>query len=871
MFSPSMFPPDKWEDLSYWEQISLLPENEQTEILVDLVRRGIDITSADITFRRKQKDILESKARIILFAGGRGTGKELSLDTPIPTPTGWSKMGEIEVGDILFDEQGKPTTVLSVHDQMATNPVRLKFSDGTTIDAGGEHQWVTLTALERKRLNRKGNDIPDLWADKTSITTDELVSTLKCGKRGDTNHCIPVAQPLELPDAELPLDPWILGAWLGDGSSHAAAITCHDDDSEHYVREMKRRGVEMHLSSRRHDNQSVGTWSFGQKPPQRDALGRMTSNGSSHSTLREMGVLHNKHIPSSYLRGSVQQRLDLLRGLIDTDGHIDKRQGCVEFCSTNRELANGVKELAASLGQKPVLSIGDAKLYGRFISKKYRVTWRPTIIVATLPRKVASHRPLGAQKMRSAHRMIVSADPILVQPMRCITVDSPNSMYLVSEGMIPTHNTRVGGAWVNDKARKNPGCIIHLVGRTVADVRDVMMKGESGILAYSDPDFMPVYTPSTRSVLWPNGSTALTFSADAPDQLRGPQSHYTWADELAAYPQKPDTSGLTMWDQIEISTRLGESPQVLATTTPKRTGVMRDLFDRAEKGLSTLLVQGSSWENRSNLSREYMEYIFNRYIGTHLERQELYGELIGDSPGALWNSSDIVLQEPPEGIELITVIGVDPAVTYGNDDTGIVVMCCDTNPDPFKRRAWILEDVTMNSPVEVWGKKVVDLQKEYSQVSKTNSRGAPAIVVVEKNQGHDLLKVLFKSEGMERTAPVVDVSARVSKSQRAEPVVMAYRQGRVFHADDMPLLVDEMTSWEPGLNKSFSPGRIDALVWGLAVLLVDPRPIAQWAPVLLSENNNFANQTLGGVAQPWKKDRGVKTGLGSAPWRTTRR
>lgn len=429
--------------------------------------------------------------------------------------------------------------------------------------------------------------------------------------------------------------------------------------------------------------------------------------------------------------------------------------------------------------------------------------------------------------------------------------------------------TRVLGAWVNEKAKTHPGCIIHLVGRTVADVRDVVMKGESGVLAYADPNFMPVYTPSTRSVAWPNGSTALTFSADAPDQLRGPQSHFTAADELAAYPQRPDTSGLTMWDQIEISTRLGESPQILATTTPKRTPVMRELFARAAAGKNTLLVQGSSWENRSNLSREYMEYIFSRYVGTHLERQELYGELIGDSPGALWNSSDFVLQSPPKDIELITVIAVDPAVTYGNDDTGIVIMCCDTNPDPFKRKAWVLEDQTMNSPVEVWGNKVVALQKEYSRVSDTNPRGTPAIVVVEKNQGHDLLKVLFKSEGMAQSAPVVDVSAKVSKSQRAEPVVMAYRQGRVFHAEDLPLLVDELTSWEPGITK-YSPGRLDALVWGLAVLLVDPRPIAQWAPVLLSGQADYAQQSLAGVSPGWKRDRGVKIGLGQAPWRRGR-
>lgn len=432
-----------------------------------------------------------------------------------------------------------------------------------------------------------------------------------------------------------------------------------------------------------------------------------------------------------------------------------------------------------------------------------------------------------------------------------------------------TGKTRVGAAWVNEKAFKNPGCIIHLVGRTVADVRDVMVKGESGLLAYAPKDFMPIYTPSTRSIEWPNGSRAITFSADASDQLRGPQSHYTWADELAAYPQRPDTSGATTWDNIEFSTRLGENPQILGTTTPKRVPVMRELFARAAAGQSTRLVQGSSWENRSNLSRDYMEYIYNRFAGTHLERQELYGELIGDSPGALWKSADFVLKQRPKETELIYVIGVDPAVTFGNDDTGIVVSCADTNPDPFKRKAWVLEDQTMNSPVEVWGKKVVDLQKEYSQVSETNPRGSPAIVVVEKNQGHDLLKVLFKSEGMAMSAPVVDISTNLKKSQRAEPVVMAYNQGRVFHEDDLPLLVDELTSWEPGITK-YSPGRLDALVWSLAVLLVDPRPIAQWAPILLSQEADYARQTLGNVTPAWKRDRGVKTSLGGAPWRSRR-
>jgi phage terminase large subunit-like protein len=264
-----------------------------------------------------------------------------------------------------------------------------------------------------------------------------------------------------------------------------------------------------------------------------------------------------------------------------------------------------------------------------------------------------------------------------------------------------------------------------------------------------------------------------------------------------------------------------------------------------------------------------MEYIFNRYAGTHLERQELYGELIGDSPGALWKASDFVIQKPPVDTELITVIGVDPAVTFGNDDTGIVVSCADTNPDPYKRRAWVLEDHTMNSPIEEWGRKVVLLQREYSQVSPMNPRGNPAIIVVEKNQGHDLLQVLLKSEGMSDNAPVALVSTNLKKSQRAEPVVMAYNQGRVFHAEDMPLLVDELTSWEPSITK-FSPGRLDALVWSVGSLLVDTRPIARWAPILVSRDADYDHQTLAGVTPAWKRDRGVHTGLAVAPWRRGR-
>jgi phage terminase large subunit-like protein len=222
----------------------------------------------------------------------------------------------------------------------------------------------------------------------------------------------------------------------------------------------------------------------------------------------------------------------------------------------------------------------------------------------------------------------------------------------------------------------------------------------------------------------------------------------------------------------------------------------------------------------------------------------------------------------PEDQELLVVVGVDPAVTVGNDDTGIVVVACDTNPDPYKRRAWVVDDYTMNDHVEKWAEVVLEVQKKWSEISPINPTGRPAMVVVEKDHGHDLLGVLFKNAGADlTTTPIIPISTRgMSKAQRAESVVLAYQQGRVKHDKELPGLEDEMTGWEPR-NTKHSPGHIDALVHALRTLLVDPRPIARWAPILVSDEADFSYQTLAGVTPAWKREQGYKTGMAVAPWR----
>lgn len=462
------------------------------------------------------------------FSGGRGTGKLLSLNTLIPTPMGWSKMGELKVGDVVFDEQGRPCNVLAVYDEMPERAYRLRFSDGSEIVAGGEHQWVTLTALDRKKLNRDGGKLPADWANKPCITTDDIAETITCGSRGDRNHAIPLSRALELPELPLLIPPYILGVWLGDGSSACAEITCHDNDAPHYKSAFEALGEGFRLARRRHTDRPVGQYTIGERPAQRGDNGRMQPNGSIHSRLNALGLLHNKHIPVDYLRASFHQRLALLQGLMDTDGWIDPRTGTVEFTSVKRHLAEAVVELARSLGQKPVLKEGRATIDGRDCGPKFRVTWRATLPVFSLERKANLVRPLGKQGLRHQHRILVAAEQVDIEPMRCITVDSPNSMYLAGEAMIPTHNTRAGAEWVLDLVWNKGYRRIALVGRTPADVRDVMIYGDSGIMSVSSPHPRPAHEPTKRRLIWPNGAQAFTYSAAAPSQLRGPQHDAAW-------------------------------------------------------------------------------------------------------------------------------------------------------------------------------------------------------------------------------------------------------------------------------------------------------------------------------------------------------
>ena len=347
-------------------------------------------------------------------------GKALSIATPIPTPNGWATMGDLGVGDFVFDLSGEPVRIKDATAVMFGRPCwEVTFSDGTTIIADEAHQWMTTTKARRGR-----------HAPPSIKSTGLIARSLRYGC--EYNHHIPLARSVRCPPVELPIDPYVLGIWLGDGTSASAEITTADDE---ILDEIRRAGYDVHPASSRLK------WYIGGVGHTRDArTGRFAPNDSLSSTLRRVGVLGNKHIPPAYLRASIEQRQALLEGLMDSDGHCDTWGRC-EFTTIKEHLALEVSELVASLGLRSVIAKKPAKLNGVDHGPKYDVTFTPDRKVFRLRRKLRRQKATGRF---NRFRAIVAVRPVPSVPVRCIEIDGTDGVYLASRSFIPTHNSSLG-------------------------------------------------------------------------------------------------------------------------------------------------------------------------------------------------------------------------------------------------------------------------------------------------------------------------------------------------------------------------------------------------------------------------------------------
>jgi len=382
-------------------------------------------------------------------------------------------------------------------------------------------------------------------------------------------------------------------------------------------------------------------------------------------------------------------------------------------------------------------------------------------------------------------------------------------IYLAGRG---AGKTRAAAEWVREEAKYTTTGQrrFALVARTAADVRDVIVEGESGIMNVTPPSERPLYEPSKRRLTWPNGNTATCFTADEPDSLRGPQFSHAWGDEVAAWRQTPDAAGMTAFDNLRVGTRLGNSPKIMITTTPKRVPLLYSLLEEEKKGKKVVVTRGSTMDNSGNLSSAYLDTIMGVYEGTRLAKQELYGEMLDSIEGALWTIEMIGKgrQNLLPAHTPLRVIGVDPSVVENpRDSCGIVVCASTADRDLYKRHAWVLEDATIHGSPEVWANKVVEMARRW---------GAP--VVAEVNQGGALVTNAINA--IDPNVKVFEVHSKHGKQLRAEPVVLAYEQERVHHIGYIAELEDQMTAWIPGEGKS--PDRVDALVHALTALLIKP-------------------------------------------------
>ena len=356
--------------------------------------------------------------------------------------------------------------------------------------------------------------------------------------------------------------------------------------------------------------------------------------------------------------------------------------------------------------------------------------------------------------------------------------------------------TRTGAQDIAFYGLTKPNSRIAIVTPTFGDGRDTCMEGVSGLLGCIEPDLIENWNRSIGELTLKNGTIYKTFSSEQPDRLRGPQFHRAWCDELGSW-KNPEA-----WDQLLFGLRLGEKPQVIITTTPKPTALIKELVNNKD----SLVTRGSTFENKDNLADSAVKKLEEKYKGTRLGRQELYAEILEDVEGALWNRNMIskaLLKNTEKTPNFTrTVIAIDPAVTQNklSNETGIVI-CARGEDNKF----YIIDDISGKYSPDAWARKAVDNYYKY-EADK---------IIAEVNNGGDLVERVIRN--IDGNVSYGSVRATKGKYLRAEPISALYEQDRVKHLKPFQFLEDQMANYNP-MTFSGSPDRLDALVWGLTEL-----------------------------------------------------
>src|SRR5438477_7571999 len=370
--------------------------------------------------------------------------------------------------------------------------------------------------------------------------------------------------------------------------------------------------------------------------------------------------------------------------------------------------------------------------------------------------------------------------------------------------------TRAGAEWITARVANGLGRRIALVASTAADARDVMIEGESGLLAVSPAWHRPLYEPSKRRITWPNGAVATLFSAEKPDALRGPQHDTAWCDELAKWKYLE-----AAWDNLQLGLRLGSIPRQVITTTPRALASLKAIIARSD----TVVTRGTSYDNRINLAPAFFSEIIRRYEGTRFGRQEINAELLDDVSGALWTRAMLDAARLGHGVSppqmARVVVGVDPSGTRGDDDRASVgIVAAGKGIDGI---GYVLADFTCALSPAGWGRRVAEAVSAHKA----------DCVVAEANFGGAMVESVLAAANV--GARVKMVTASRGKIVRAEPIAALYEQNRVRHAGACSALEDQLIAFTTeGYVGEGSPDRADAMIWALTELLLQQNVMEPW-------------------------------------------
>ena len=478
--------------------------DKETDQVLFLDNKLHNIESIKRVGMRRTFHISVVKYETFITGGGfvhHNTGKALDVRTPLPTPEGWKTMGDIQVGDKVFDDNGKECNVTFVTEyQYDRECFEVVFDNGDTVIADAEHQWAVSLREHRRKAIKEGKSVAE---SELVLQTKDLLDFQ------NKHYAIRLTEPVQYSEKELTIDPYVLGYWLGDGNTNTTILTIGDEDKIESLERIKSYGYSVKEYKQKYTYKLENVF----------------------EDFKSLSVINNKHIPLIYLQGSVGQRLELLRGLLDSDGSYNGRDDTIEFTSSDELLATNVKELLASLGIKASLCKNKSTLKGVRHKDRYRLVFKTHLKVFNLKRKDLNSKV--KTNTRSSFLYIKSITPVESRPVKCISVDSERSLYLATKNYVVTHNTFAMSVGLLHRMLVNKNYRVLMVAPMETMITEVVEQIKKFCAAMDEDPIISATQSPIHQLTFSTGSTfkGVTAGASGAKGTRGKGADLLYVDE----------------------------------------------------------------------------------------------------------------------------------------------------------------------------------------------------------------------------------------------------------------------------------------------------------------------------------------------------